>query len=92
MNETELMKQAIHKWGRESQLDMVVEECAELIKAIQKYRRNNETNPIVEESVDVELMLEQLKIIFPEPELRANIRTEKLARLQKHLESPPSGS
>ena len=86
MTEQELMQVAIYKWGISSQLDMAVEECAELIKAIQKYRRNSEYQPIVEESVDVELMLEQLKIIFPAPELRANIRTEKLARLKKLVE------
>ena len=86
LTETELMKLAIKKWGKDSQLDMVVEECAELIKAIQKWRRNNDEMPIIEEAVDVELMLEQLKIIFPAPELRANIRTEKLARLATLLE------
>jgi hypothetical protein len=88
MIEQELMKQAINKWGKDSQMDMVVEECAELIKAIQKWRRNNDAMPIIEEAVDVELMLEQLKIIYPENALRAKTRREKLERLAKLLEDP----
>lgn len=32
----QLKKRALKEWGTESQLDMVIEECAELIDAIQK--------------------------------------------------------
>ena len=32
---------AIAKWGRTSQIDMLQEECAELIVAINKYKRNH---------------------------------------------------
>ena len=40
METRELMQQAVDKWGRESQLDMVIEECAELIDSIQKMRNS----------------------------------------------------
>jgi len=69
---------------------MVIEECSELIKAICKYERNPFTLTaldVVEEMVDVELCLEQLKIMFPEYENNAqSIRTFKLERLAKLLE------
>src|SRR3989304_13950 len=89
MNELELMRKALLKWGAESQRRMAVEECSELIKALCKYERRpniDNTLDVVEEMVDVELMLEQLKAIFPEYESNADrIRRGKLDRLAKLL-------
>jgi hypothetical protein len=83
----ELYHLALNQWGVSSQLDMVVEECAELIKAIQKVRRNREDwLPIVEEAVDVGLMIEQLKVIYPVIKIWEDLRTQKLERLEKLLE------
>lgn len=82
----ELYQEAIIKWGASSQLDMVVEECAELIKAIQKVRRNRENwLPVIEEAVDVGLMLEQLKVIYPVTKMWEDLRLNKLERLEKLL-------
>lgn len=81
-----LYQQAITKWGASSQLDMVVEECAELIKAIQKVRRNREDwIPVIEEAVDVGLMLEQLKVIYPVTKMWDDLRLNKLERLERLL-------
>ena len=93
----ELMKEAVKEWGEESQLDMVIEECAELIDAIQKRRRGRKGNAeVIEEGVDVELCLEQLKLIMDNPILWKNIREEKLSRLEgllhPHLEEQRCGS
>lgn len=58
---------AIEKFGKESQMNMVQEECAELIQAVSKVRRfaNNEAmKNLVEEIADVKIMLEQLERIF----------------------------
>jgi NTP pyrophosphatase (non-canonical NTP hydrolase) len=89
MKENELYQQAMEEWGASSQLDMVVEECAELIKAIQKVRRNSgDWLPVVEEAVDVGLMLEQLKVIYPVKKIWDDLRLNKLERLERLLEQP----
>lgn len=78
----DLFNQAIEKWGEESQLDMVIEECAELINAIQKRRRGRGgTLEVIEEGVDVELCLEQLKLMTDSPVVWENFRKQKLDRL-----------
>lgn len=65
MNETELFKQAIAKYGKEAQLKTVIEEMAELTQAICKsFRGKNNLDNLIEEIADVEIMLAQLKIIY----------------------------
>lgn len=57
----------INSYGTKSQEDVAIEEMAELQKAILKHRRytGNETRAeIIDEIADVEIMIEQLKIIF----------------------------
>ena len=77
-----LMKQAVVKWGVASQLDMVIEECAELIDVIQKSRRGRRVDAdVIEEGVDVELCIEQLKLIMDNPTQWQHVREEKLTRL-----------
>lgn len=83
-----LMEEAVFQWGEETQLNMVIEECAELIDAIQKRRRGRVTwEKLVEEGVDVELCIEQLKLILDEPVEWQKVRQEKLARLSGLLRS-----
>ena len=52
------MKIADH-YGLDSQLDMLQEECVELIQAVSKYKRNGSCE-IVEEMADVFIMLNQV--------------------------------
>lgn len=60
---------AIKTWGEIVQLDIAVEECSELIKAIMKFKRKVMTNNpcdkevknIIEEVADVSIMIEQIK-------------------------------
>lgn len=40
MTKEEIYKQALEKWGVNSQIEMAVEECSELIQAIQKVKRS----------------------------------------------------
>jgi len=88
MKDIELMQLALEKWGTESQMDMVIEECAELIDAIQKWRRRRvDSVKVLEEAVDVELCLGQLKLMLDSPQLFQNIRKEKLERLEKLLDT-----
>ncbi len=62
---------------------MVIEECVELIDAIQKWRRHRiDSVKVLEEGVDVELMIGQLKVMLNAPVLWDNVRAEKLKRLK----------
>lgn len=69
-----VLKAAIEKWGKERQLDKVIEEMSELTKAILKYRHADKDNinkvhalqDLSEEHADVLLTLGYLSVIFGE--------------------------
>lgn len=75
---------AIEKYGENSQLDMAIEECAELIQAINKCRRSlfatNKIDDLASEIADVEIMIEQLKIIFA---FRQSVQEHKNAKIER---------
>jgi len=89
MNQTErniAYREFLRAWGEASQLIMAVEEAAELQKEITKYLRGEDNLQfILEEVADVEVMLEQLKLMFKFPqkvvdeqkEMKINIALEK---------------
>lgn len=80
--ERDLCLAAVKKWGITLQLVMVVEECAELQKAVTKHwRGEGDVEAIIEEAVDLEWMLRQIEVMFPHPEVWARIRREK----EEHL-------
>lgn len=84
MTEKDIINVAIKVYGEVNQENMAIEECAELIQAINKKHRGMKHN-IPEEIADVEIMLEQLKIINccnGEVEI---IRKEKVERLYDNL-------
>ena len=85
--QNDLLTKALASWDTESQLDMVIEECAELIDAIQKYRRGRvKIDALIEEGVDVELCVAQLKLIAnPDGLLWELWQTKKLERLERLL-------
>lgn len=93
-DQTPLYRDAIRKWGVEAQMRMVIEEMAELTKEICKsMRREGELHVgITEELVDVDIMLDQLRVIMLDgggPIFHAEYcrsRKEKLERLRKMLE------
>ena len=75
MNEyKKLIKNIVNKYGEDIQIDVAIEEMAELTKALIKYRgsllNNNDKEDriedIIEELVDVQIMVDQLKLIFVE--------------------------
>jgi NTP pyrophosphatase (non-canonical NTP hydrolase) len=56
---------ALEKWGEEPQLDMLIEECSELITAIQHYRRHRvDKSAVRTELADVLIMVFQAARIF----------------------------
>lgn len=95
-----IMQQALDAWGEDRQLDMVIEECSELIKAILKYRRSEDKiaarQHIAEEHADVNIMLDQLAFmmekhdisgVIPYRKLKFEHTREKVVRLTNTLDA-----
>ncbi len=91
-----ILEKAIDKYGKDNQLNMVQEECAELIQAISKYKRaiasknvnatRSSRENIVEELADVMIMQEQLKIMLNITEFELmEYRIKKLTRLEERM-------
>lgn len=87
-----LLDCAITAYGAPAQMDMAVEEMAELTKALCKVKRVScaaeakaVLENVVEEMADVQIMLDQLRIIFG----RSTAEAEecKLERLKKRLDT-----
>jgi len=80
----------IAKFGKEHQIDQAVEELAELIVAIKHHRKN--PNPttrraLVMEIVDVDIMIEQLKMIYEIPNpYYVGHRAAKIDKAKKYLQ------
>lgn len=92
-----VLQKAILTYGKESQVDMAIEEMSELTKALLKERRNEKeqvtksapplqyiTN-IIEEIADVEIMLEQLKMLFDCGGQVDRVKDYKIERLKERL-------
>ena len=84
-NEKAICILAVETFGPQSQIDMAIEECAELINALCKFRRDRVgTIDIVTEIADVQIMCEQLSYMFGELTVEDE-RKRKIERLQKRL-------
>jgi NTP pyrophosphatase (non-canonical NTP hydrolase) len=89
-----LYKEAIEKWGLSLQFGMLIEECAELIQAVNKVLRKGDSDVdtwhnLAEEMADVEIMIEQLKTVINWQNLEFLVSTakhNKLLRLKSLLE------
>lgn len=74
----------ISKFGCDNQIIVGIEELAELQKELTKQLRGNgHINHIVSEIADVEIMLEQLKIIFNCKKEVENTKYYKIYRTKK---------
>lgn len=87
-----LLDRAITAYGAPAQMDMAVEEMAELTKALCKVKRVScaaeakaVLENVVEEMADVQIMLDQLRIIFGHS--TAEAEECKLERLKKRLDT-----
>lgn len=86
INETEVLQRALDTYGSVPQIMMVFEEMSELQKELCKYLRGKYSPAnIAEEIADVEIMLEQLKVIFRNRALVDRIRANKLVRLSDRI-------
>lgn len=86
LTERSILEQAIDTYGQESQMKMVLEEMSELQKEIcKRWRGAINTHNIAEEIADVEIMLEQLKMMLDiERDVRFH-RAKKVMRLKERL-------
>lgn len=76
---------AVEKFGPESQINMAIEECAELIDALCKFRRERVGSlAVVTEIADVQIMCEQLAYMFGEKAV-ADERSKKIERLTRRI-------
>lgn len=82
-----ILKEALKKYGEPNQLNMLKEECAELIVAISHFQREREASPvkIAEECADVEILIDQFKTVPRFERLVKNKKLEKLKRLMNNL-------
>jgi NTP pyrophosphatase (non-canonical NTP hydrolase) len=86
-----LLIAAIEKYGIDSQLGIVQEECAELIVAISHFRRLNclaslDQTSMIDEIADVSIMLTQCQLMFDYEKIKQRI-TYKLSMLSEKLAS-----
>ena len=88
---TNICQQAVDTYGKDSQFEMVVEECAELIQAVQKVKRSRggletllEIDGLIDEIADVEIMLHQLRYLIGDTRIDKQ-KAVKLERLQARL-------
>ena len=85
-------RNAVELWGPEFQKDMCIEECAELIHAIQKNRRGRATiEDMLEEIADMQIMLVQMRVILNKEAAYWNLFNSKLEGLEKRIEKHIGG-
>lgn len=62
MNNDEKIKKIADHYGMESQIDILQEECAELVQAVSKYKRgkDDDFSHLLEEMADVTIMIQQV--------------------------------
>lgn len=90
MKTGDLYAAAVKKYGKLSQLIMCMEEMAELTKELSKSIRGADNSAaITEEMADVEIMLEQLRLIYRNRSEVDTIKADKLRRLAYRLEEVP---
>ena len=90
---TEQIVKIIDHYGKKTQLLKAVEEMGELTQALCKYEvtcgydeRNQIMQSVVEEIADVDIMLEQLKLIFGEYQVNL-MKRKKIERLMRRIEN-----
>ena len=77
---------AIKTWGIDNQIGMLIEEAAEVIHAICKLRRGLITEvSVCEELADLEIMLEQMRLIFSTKDID-KFKVAKIKRLKNRLQ------
>jgi len=89
-DEIKIMQKCLDQWGLNAQVGQTVEECAELIVALQKYVNRTPQPGMVEnvldEIADVEMMLGQMRLVLGIDNETLRKRIEyKFERLNQYL-------
>jgi len=87
------LQRAIETYGEKAQIDKALEEMSELTKALLKLRYAKPTgveadilrDAVSEEMADVEIMLEQLHMIYQNDNKVNEYRQKKIERLERRL-------
>ena len=94
IEENQLFNLVFMQNGEANQRRIAIEECSELIKALCKYDRffaDEEMDKkilrlnIIEEMADVEIMIDQLKLMFDHNNDFEQAKEQKLKRLAKRI-------
>jgi len=81
----DVYERTIKKWGHDAQINMMIEECAEVIVALRHYsRRKASLRAVCSELADVEIMSAQMRISFSN-KLIEQEKEIKLLRLESIL-------
>lgn len=84
LNEYVIYEKALADYGQKNQQSVAIEEMSELTKEIVKnWRGEDNLDHIAEEIADVEIMLEQLKLIYGCNTVVSGWKARKLARLAR---------
>jgi hypothetical protein len=89
MKYEQVYREALSLFGWIAQIDMCLEEMAELAKALLKWKRSpsEETRkPIEEELADVQHMINQMKLAFSDPATQKLWEEAKICKLVKKIE------
>jgi len=96
LEKIKIYEKALELYGQDAQFEMTIEESSELILAFQKFKRAiadphstekkliQVSKDVIDELADVQIMLDQMKLIFGYIEIEKRI-TFKLNRLVKRM-------
>ena len=88
IDESKVLQRALDTYGYDLQIMMVLEEMSELQKELCKYLRGKYSPAnIAEEIADVEIMLEQMKMLFLCSDEVRDVRRRKVERLKERLDN-----
>ncbi len=85
--ERDILRSAIDTYGAVMQITVAFEEMSELQKELCKYLRGSGSQEnIAEEIADVEIMMEQMKMLFNCGDFVHRVRGQKVKRLKERME------
>lgn len=91
MDQFEVLKKALNRYGPDSQINIAIEEMAELTKELCKYLRGEGDRPhMVEEIADVLITIQQLITMFSNDDEIENWCETKITRLAEKMKREES--
>lgn len=88
IDESAVLQRALNTYGSDLQIVVTMEEMSELQKELCKYMRGKYSPAsIAEEIADVEIMLEQMKMLFCCSDDVSSVRRRKVERLKERLDN-----